>query len=339
MQTWRKPGSSPARKRSSTFSSKRRISSISRKRSWSRSSESVLSARGFFSTLAIAAHYADHRMRLVDQWRQTGADLPAGWADAQIARRAERRAAAAGGRALLGPATPGHVGEELRFTVSRSGRGVGPDQLGKLLGKIDRERIRGTLRVVETAAAVARTEAPRELLAGAWQAAVDGLPPDWSDLYSELELTSSDHLQVGALLTAPLNPAKVPGRSAFRFRAARRFGYGASASMVARCCARMDEAGIPGRLTILRVLSDTHNVDTQGPVWRVEEGRVTRDPVSWLLAEPGWPVYDADGKKLGKVDEVLGDEQTDIFHGLLVDGEEILAERVAQIREGEIWLS
>ena len=66
---------------------------------------------------------------------------------------------------------------------------------------------------------------------------------------------------------------------------------------------------------------------------------MTRDPVSWLLAEPGWPVYDADGKKLGKVDEVLGDEQTDIFHGLLVDGEEILAERVAQIREGEIWLS
>ena len=47
---------------------------------------------------------------------------------------------------------------------------------------------------------------------------------------------------------------------------------------------------------------------------------MTRDPVSWLLAEPGWPVYDADGKKLGKVDEVLGDEQTDIFHGLLVDG-------------------
>jgi hypothetical protein len=209
-------------------------------------------------------------MRLVDQWRQTGADLPAGWADAQIAVAVPNDARRQRAASLLGPATPGLVGDELRFTVSRSGRGVGPDQLRKLLGKIDRERIRGTLRVLETAAAAPRAEAPRELLADAWQEAVDGLPPDWSDLYCELELTSSDHLQVGALLTAPLNPAKVPGRSAFRFRAARRFGYGASGSMVARCCARMDEAGMPGRVTILRVLSATHNVDTQGPVWRVE---------------------------------------------------------------------
>ena len=210
-------------------------------------------------------------MRLVDQWRQTGADLPAGWADAQIALAVPNDARRGRAAALLGPATPGLVGEELRFTVSRSGRGVGPDQLRKLLGKVDRERIRGTLRVLETASAAPRAEVPRELLADAWQDAVDdGLPPDWSDLYCELELMSSDHLQVGALLTAPLNPAKVPGRSAFRFRAARRFGYGASPLMVARCLERLDEAEIPGRRSILRVLSDTHNVDTQGPVWRVE---------------------------------------------------------------------
>ena len=54
MQTCRKPGSSPARKRSSTFSSKRRMSSISRNSSRRRSSESAFSARGFFSTFAIA---------------------------------------------------------------------------------------------------------------------------------------------------------------------------------------------------------------------------------------------------------------------------------------------
>ena len=57
MQTCRKPGSSPARKRSSTFSSKRRISSISRKSSRSRSSESTSGAAtvrgGLFSTFAI----------------------------------------------------------------------------------------------------------------------------------------------------------------------------------------------------------------------------------------------------------------------------------------------
>ena len=63
------------------------------------------------------------------------------------------------------------------------------------------------------------------------------------------------------------------------------------------------------------------------------------DLVSWLLVEPGWPVYGADGEKLGKVEEVLGDEPSGIFHGLVVAGDEILAERVAEIREGSIHLS
>jgi sporulation protein YlmC with PRC-barrel domain len=62
------------------------------------------------------------------------------------------------------------------------------------------------------------------------------------------------------------------------------------------------------------------------------------DVVAWLLIEPGWKVIDAKGKKVGKVDEVLADEQTDIFHGLIVNGEEIDSERIAEIREGEIRL-
>jgi len=66
---------------------------------------------------------------------------------------------------------------------------------------------------------------------------------------------------------------------------------------------------------------------------------MSEDRVSWLMIERGWAVVDAHGKKVGKVDEVLGDEQIDIFHGLRVGGEEILAERVAEIREGEVRLS
>jgi hypothetical protein len=62
------------------------------------------------------------------------------------------------------------------------------------------------------------------------------------------------------------------------------------------------------------------------------------DPVSWLLVEPGWRVIDAQGETVGKVDEVLGDEQTGIFHGLMVGGDEVLAERIGEIREGEIQL-
>ena len=65
----------------------------------------------------------------------------------------------------------------------------------------------------------AREDAPNVALAGAWAAAVAELPPDWSDLYCELELDSSDYLDRAALQLAPINPARVPGRSAFRFRA------------------------------------------------------------------------------------------------------------------------
>lgn len=66
---------------------------------------------------------------------------------------------------------------------------------------------------------------------------------------------------------------------------------------------------------------------------------MSRDPVSWLMVEQGWTVVNAHGKKIGKVEEVLGDEQVDIFHGLLVGGEKILAERVAEITEGQIRLA
>ena len=62
------------------------------------------------------------------------------------------------------------------------------------------------------------------------------------------------------------------------------------------------------------------------------------DRVAWVLIEPGWRVVDANGEKVGKVDELLADEQTDIFHGLIVDGKEIDAERIGEIREGEIRL-
>jgi hypothetical protein len=72
---------------------------------------------------------------------------------------------------------------------------------------------------------------------------------------------------------------------------------------------------------------------------------VTGDPVSWLLVEPGWSVYDAKGDKYGKVKEVLADGQADIFHGVLVergllgDDEEVLAERIGEIHEGHLHLT
>ena len=68
------------------------------------------------------------------------------------------------------------------------------------------------------------------------------------------------------------------------------------------------------------------------------------DPVSWLLIEPGWTVYDARGEKVGKVKEVEGDLQTGIFHGVLVergllgDDLEVLADDVGEIHDGDVHL-
>ncbi|HUP33674.1 MAG TPA: hypothetical protein VM184_11610 [Gaiellaceae bacterium] len=208
-------------------------------------------------------------MRLADQWHHVRSEFPADWADATLSLtlpRPDQRTRAA---QLLASAGPGLLGDDLRLSVSRGGGAVGPDQLDKLLRKLDAERIRGTLALVSAGERPAPAPVARTGLAEAWARALATLPPDWSDLYGEVSLASSDHLARGALLLAPVNPARVPGRSAFRFRVAQSFGYGASPEMTARCFARLDENDIPGGLEILRVLSDTHNVDTQGPVWRV----------------------------------------------------------------------
>jgi hypothetical protein len=68
------------------------------------------------------------------------------------------------------------------------------------------------------------------------------------------------------------------------------------------------------------------------------------DPVSWLVVEPGWKVVAADGSELGRIEEVLGDTESDIFNGLAVatgvlgKPKVVPAENVAGIVEGEVRL-
>ena len=68
------------------------------------------------------------------------------------------------------------------------------------------------------------------------------------------------------------------------------------------------------------------------------------EPASWFVVEPGWRVLGPRGDELGTVDEVLGDEEADIFNGLrvlsgvLAKPTYVPAERVAEIREGEVVL-
>jgi hypothetical protein len=150
--------------------------------------------------------------------------------------------------------------------------------VSRLLSRLDDEAIAGTLTlaaIVERAAAVdSGLEGPAQPLAAAWDELVAGLPDDWSDLLLALDLRSSDELAPAALAIAPLNPSRLPDMPSFRFRVARRFGYGAAPEMGRRCLARLDEAGTPGHLRLLEALSDTQPVATQGPTFVVESRAV-----------------------------------------------------------------
>ena len=102
-----------------------------------------------------------------------------------------------------------------------------------------------------------------------WDEALAELPSDWSDLLCEIEIYSSALLDRTALLCAPVNPTRAGPRTAFVFRCSSGAGYGVSASMARRCFERLDADGIEGVTRVLRVLSDTDVVATQGPVWLV----------------------------------------------------------------------
>jgi len=208
-------------------------------------------------------------MGLAEQWNAIESRLDPRWQDAQLELRVGDETQRNRASTLLGPAGPGRAGTSIRFSGTRDGSGVGPEAVRRMLRRIDAEGIAGTLSLVTAIDAPPERAVSRSSLATEWDAAVAVLPADWSDLLCEIELTSSDHVDRAALLLAPLNPIQVTEELGFRFRCARTFGYGVSAGMARRCLARLDEEPIPGSVRILRALSDTHPVGTQGPVWYI----------------------------------------------------------------------
>lgn len=209
------------------------------------------------------------RVKLAEQWREVERGLPEGWGDARLSLTVADESRGGSAAALLGPLMPARSGSQIRFFVARRGAGPSPEAARRALQRLDRAGIAGTLELIATGEPEIAPETARPTLAASWDAELASLPADWSDLYAELELFSTDHLERAALLLAPLNPSRYGGRPGFRFRAARVFGYGASPQMVRRCLARLDEDGIRGRLEVLGVISGSRPVATQGPVWRV----------------------------------------------------------------------
>jgi hypothetical protein len=212
-------------------------------------------------------------MTLVDQWHTIEADLPPDWEQVRLSLTTEQPDDLSRAAKVLASLGPGRAGSTLVFDVDRAAGPNGAQKVSRLFDRLDRER---TWCLIEqtgvTAAdpATATADDHEELsIAASWDVALAPLPSDWTDALCELQIESSSLLDRTALLCAPLNPTRDGSRVAFTFRASGRSGYGASPSMARRCFERLDAEGIAGTTRVLRVLSDTSNVDTQGPVWLV----------------------------------------------------------------------
>jgi hypothetical protein len=205
-----------------------------------------------------------------EQWQAIEKGLDPRWGTARLVLTIDDDSKRKRAAALLAPASPGLQGKSISFYAARSGAGVGPEAVRRMMRRLDEEGIVGTLELVATDEAQPEAVRASASLAADWDAALAVLPADWSDLLCEIELTSSDHIERAALLMAPLNPIQGTPRPGFQFRCAHTFGYGAAPGMVRRCLARADDERIPGTVRVVRALSDTQPVATQGPVWYID---------------------------------------------------------------------
>ena len=270
--TCRKPGSSPARKRSSTFSSKRRISSISRKSSRSRSSESAPS-----SPVACPRPSPSGLIMLTPAWGSSSSGVGSaselrrtGASASSNGRRAAGRAALPRGSAARPCEAPAGSATSCASRCAAPAAGSAPDQADKLFGKLDDERIRGTAALVTVdERAGARGGAARPL-AALWDAALASVP---AGLERPALRARADLERPPRARGAPAGAAQPDARAGSQRlplpRRAERSATAPRRRWRAAASSALDAEGIPGRLTLLHVLSDTHNVATQGPVWRV----------------------------------------------------------------------
>jgi hypothetical protein len=206
---------------------------------------------------------------LVERWNNVESGLDPRWTEVTLSLAIHDDQARSRAAALLAPAGPGVSAKEIRITASTRGTGIGPEAVRRLLRRIDDEGIVGRLELVASQGARPDPAPATRSLAAEWEAALEMLPSDWSDVLAELDLDSSADVDRGAVLCAPINPIQSTGRPGFRFRCASHRGYGASPGMVGRCFSRLDEAGITGRVRITRALSDVHPVGTQGATFVV----------------------------------------------------------------------
>ena len=211
-------------------------------------------------------------MKLVDRWAAIEARLGRDWDDVRLTLTTEEAGDLQRAAAVLGPLNAGRVDGALVFHVKRAGGAGGPEAAKRLFGRLDEQRVWCSLSRGEVREAAPTEESTPLSVAQSWDDALATLPEDWSELLCRLEVAGSDLLPRAALLCAPINPTRDRDSVGFLFRAGR-VGYGVSPGMARRCFERLDEEGITGSVTVLRVLSDTQPVASQGSSWIVA-GRI-----------------------------------------------------------------
>ena len=206
-------------------------------------------------------------MKLVDQWRTIEARLPRDWQDVRLTVRTEQPSDLPRAAAVLGSAGAGRFGDKLVIHVLRSGSSS-PAAVRRLFARLDDDRVWCILERGEIGEEPPVVAEPASSVASSWDAALADLPGDWSELLCRLEISGSDLLPRAALLCAPINPSRDRESIGFLFRVGR-VGYGVSSGMARRCFERLDAEPIEGSITVLRVLSDTEPIASQGSSWIV----------------------------------------------------------------------
>ena len=214
-------------------------------------------------------------VKLVDQWAALERRLPIDWETISLRLSTEQPDEVGEAARVLGPMNVGRVGDQLAVTVRRAGGASGPEAARRLFGRLDQARIWCLLEQDEIGV---REPDDRDVGGGHGRRRRSPrrgtrLSPSSPRAGATCSAASSSHPATCcrgprcSALPSTRRATAMPWRSRSAARAAT--VYGVSPAMARRCFERLDAEGIEGEVSVLRVVSDTDNVATQGPVWYV----------------------------------------------------------------------